>query len=152
MEPTERDRLADAVLEASRALLAIAVRSVAAGVAEVTVVQHRVLVLLGAQGTLSVNAVAEELGVNQSNASRHCSRLADLGLVTRTRAARDGRAVDVSLTAAGRRQVSVVRAARRRAITRVLAELPDSEVRTMTRSFELFDRAASNTREVVAVI
>jgi DNA-binding MarR family transcriptional regulator len=142
MEPTERDRLADAVVDASYALLAIAVRSVSAGVSEVTVVQHRVLVLLQARGTLSVNAVADELGVDQSNASRHCTRLAQLGLVTRTRAAHDGRAVDVSLTDAGRRQVQVVRSARRDEIAQVLADLPDSDVRQVTRSFELFERSA----------
>jgi DNA-binding MarR family transcriptional regulator len=105
-------------------------------------VQHRVLVLLQARGTLSVNAVADELGVDQSNASRHCTRLAQLGLVTRTRAAHDGRAVDVSLTDAGRRQVQVVRSARRDEIAQVLADLPDSDVRQVTRSFELFERSA----------
>ena len=59
IESAERDRLADALLDASRALLAIAVRSVSAGMAEVTVVQHRVLVLLEARGTLSVSEVAD---------------------------------------------------------------------------------------------
>src|SRR4051794_4820163 len=125
MESAERDRLADAVLDASRALLAIAVRSVAAGPAEVTVAQHRVLVLLEAHRRLSVSGVAEELGVDQSNASRHCTRLARLGLLARTRAAHDGRAVDLELTAPGRGQVEAVRAARRREIIRILERVPD---------------------------
>jgi DNA-binding MarR family transcriptional regulator len=145
MERSEHDRLADALLDASRVLLAIAIRSVSAGSAEVTVVQHRVLVLLDTHGKLSVNAVADELGVDQSNASRHCTRLSGLGLVTRSRAAHDGRAVDVVLTAAGRQQVQAVRAARRREIASVLAELPDSDVRDMTRAFELFGRATMNS-------
>ena len=63
--------------------------------------QHRVLVLLDERGALSVNDLADSLGVDQSNASRHCSRLARLGLVTRSRAAHDGRAVMVGLTPAG---------------------------------------------------
>jgi DNA-binding MarR family transcriptional regulator len=152
MEHRERDRLADALLEASRVLLAVAVRSVSAGSAEVTVVQHRVLVLLDAHRLLSVNAVADELGIDQSNASRHCTRLARLGLVTRTRATHDGRAVDLALTTAGRQHVRAVRAARRREITRLLADVPDSDVREMTRAFELFGHASGDRRAALEVI
>jgi DNA-binding MarR family transcriptional regulator len=146
MQSNERERLADAVLEASRALLAIAVRSVSAGNAEVTVAQHRVLVLLDTRGPLSVTAVAEELGVDQSNASRHCTRLARLGLVTRTRATYDGRAVEVGLTADGRRQVEAVRAARRREIISILERLPDVAVRDVVEGFESFQSAARGFR------
>ena len=144
METAERDRLADAVLGASRALLAIAVRSVSAGPAEVTVAQHRVLVLLETRGSLSVTAVAEELGVDQSNASRHCTRLERLRLVTRKRAPHDGRAVSVELTAGGRRQVEAVRAARRREIIRILERLPDTTVPEVVEGFRAFQRAATH--------
>ncbi len=143
MNESERDRLADAVTGASRALVAIAVRSMAAGSAQVTVAQHRVLVLLEDQERLSVNALATSLGIDQSNASRHCTRLEQVGLVTRTRASQDGRAVEVRLTPSGRRQVRVVREARRREIDRVLAGLPDAVVRDVAAAFEVFDRAAN---------
>jgi DNA-binding MarR family transcriptional regulator len=142
MEPSEQDRLAEALLVASRALVAIAVRSMSAGAVDVTVVQHRVLVLLDVHGSLSVTAVAHELGVDQSNASRHCTRLAHVGLVTRARSARDGRAVDVGLTDAGRRHVQAVRRARRREIVRVLDQMSDDAARAAVRAFEVFDRAA----------
>ena len=144
MEPSERDRLADALLVASRALVAIAVRSVSAGAAEVTVVQHRVLVLLDTRGPLSVTEVGAELGVDQSNASRHCSRLAHLGLATRTRSTDDARAVDVALTPAGRRHVQAVRRARRREIAQVLGRMPDDAARAAVRAFEQFDEAAES--------
>ena len=144
MEASERDRLADALLVASRALVAIAVRSVSAGAADVTVVQHRVLVLLDLRGPLSVTAIGDELGVDQSNASRHCTRLARLGLVTRTRSTEDGRAVDVTLTAAGRRHVHAVRRARRREIAQVLDRMPDDAARAAVRAFEHFDEAAES--------
>jgi DNA-binding MarR family transcriptional regulator len=147
MTQAERDRLADAVIGASRALVAIAVRSMAAGTAQITVAQHRVLVLLEERESLSVSAVGARLGVDQSNASRHCARLEHLGLVTRSRASRDGRAVDVRLTPAGHRQVQVVREARRREIDRVLAGLPDSVVREVTAAFEVFDRAAASASD-----
>lgn len=143
MDPSERDRLAEALLVTSRALVAIAVRSMSAGAAEVTVVQHRVLVLLDAVGALSVSAVAEALGVDQSNASRHCTRLAQLGLVSRVTAAHDRRAVDVALTDAGRRQVQAVRRARRREIAQVLDRMPDDAARAAVRAFEHFDEAAA---------
>jgi DNA-binding MarR family transcriptional regulator len=142
MRVSDRHRLSRTVAGASRALVAIAVRSMAAGSPDVTVTQHRVLVVLEEHGALSVNALAERMGVDQSNASRHCSRLARLGLVSRTRAAHDGRAVDVRLTTAGRRQIRAVDDARRREIERVLAGLPDSAVPDVVRGFELFHRAA----------
>jgi DNA-binding MarR family transcriptional regulator len=142
MEALERDRLADALLVTSRALVAIAVRTVSAGVPGVTVVQHRVLVLLDEQGTLSVTALAEALGVDQSNASRHCMRLARLGLVSRARSANDRRGVEVTITAAGRHQVKAVRRARRHEIARVLDRMPDEEARAAVRAIEQFDEAA----------
>jgi DNA-binding MarR family transcriptional regulator len=149
MDASEQDRLAEALLVASRALVAIAVRSMSASTATVTLVQHRVLVLLESRGQLSVTAVAEELGVDQSRASRHCSRLAHLGLVTRDRSAHDGRAVDVALTEAGRRHLQAVRHARRREIAGVLDRLPDETARAAVWAFEQFDRAAEEQRSSV---
>lgn len=137
-----RARQAEVVAGASRALVAIVVRSMAAGSTEVTVAQHRVLVLLEERGGLSVNALADGLGVDQSNASRHCSRLARLGLVSRTRAAHDGRTVEVRLTPAGRRQVTAVDEARSREIRRVFDLLPEASVGDVVRAFELFHEAA----------
>ncbi|HET7067002.1 MAG TPA: MarR family transcriptional regulator [Nocardioides sp.] len=147
MQPPDRDRLADAVLGTSRTLLAIALRSVSAGRPDVTVVQHRVLVLLDRQGTLSVSAVAESLEVDQSNASRHCTSLERRGLVTRTRAAHDRRAVDVAISADGRRQVQAVRDARRREIVRVLGRMSDQTVAEVTHAFEAFRDAADAVDE-----
>jgi DNA-binding MarR family transcriptional regulator len=142
MTATRHHQQAEALAGTSRALVAIAVRSMAAGSMEVTVAQHRVLVLLEERGALSVNALADGLGVDQSNASRHCSRLARLGLVSRNRAAHDGRAVEVRLTPEGRRQIAAVDRARSREIQRVLDRLPDASVQDVVRGFELFHEAA----------
>ena len=46
MDPDERAKAAEALTAAGGALLAIAVRSVAAGPVDLTVAQHRVLVLV----------------------------------------------------------------------------------------------------------
>jgi DNA-binding MarR family transcriptional regulator len=151
MKRTQRQHQAEALAETSRALVAIAVRSMAAGSTEVTVAQHRVLVLLDERGGLSVNALADSLGVDQSNASRHCSRLARLGLVTRSRAAHDGRAVMVGLTPAGRRQIHAVDEARSCEIQRVLDRLPDAAARDVVRAFELFRGAADDAERSAAI-
>ncbi len=134
---------ADAVLVTSRLLVGIAVRSLQAGSSEVTVAQHRVLMLLEEHGPLTVNQVAALLGVNQSNASRHCLRLGELGLVDRHRAVHDARTVEVLLTQAGRRQVDAVRGARRGEIIAVLSRMSDGAMRDMVSGCSAFNEAAS---------
>ena len=136
--------LADRVLDATRALMGMAIRTVGAGEMPVTVVQHRVLVILEEGGPLSVTDVASRLGVDQSNASRHCRRLADLGLVRRTPADHDRRAVEIRLTTAGRRQVLAVRAARRAWAEEVLDTLSPDEARAAVHALELFAAAAGS--------
>ena len=132
-------------MRASGPIVGIAIRTAVTGTSPLTVAQHRVLVLLEDGEARSVGAVAERLGIDQSNASRHCSRLSQLGLVTRTRSEADGRAVEVRLTAAGHRQVGVVYAARRRAFREVLARLPRDQLAVATEVFEGFARAAESS-------
>jgi DNA-binding MarR family transcriptional regulator len=91
----------DAVLQASRALVAIAASSIA-GVADVvTVPQFRVLVLVYTRGPVNLAAVADDLNVNPSNASRTCDKLIRAGLLDRDVSELDRRHIDLSLTAAG---------------------------------------------------
>jgi len=142
VEDRERSELAEALVDVGRALLAVAVRTVAATPPGLTVVQHRVLVLLSEEGTLSVGDVARPLGVDQSTASRHCARLEAWGFVLRRRAAHDGRAVDVALTPTGERQVRTVHAARRAQIEAILERMPDAEARATVSALRRFDHAA----------
>lgn len=145
--PADAADLADAFLTASRALVGIAVRSVSAAPVEVTLVQHRLLVLLATGGDQTVGALAEQLEVNASNASRLCDRLQRLGLVARDRSSSDGRAVDVSLTDVGRRLVETVRAHRRREIQRVLAHMPHTDVDATVGALTAFGEAACEVGE-----
>src|SRR5690348_8728867 len=64
--------------------------------------------------------LADLLGVNSSTATRHCDRLQRRGLVQRAPATDDRRAVQVSLTPAGKRQVRRITEARRREISQIL--------------------------------
>ncbi len=119
----EVDELADAFVTAARALVAVAVRSLNAAPVEITVPQHRVLVLLASRGEQSVGALAEQLGVNASNASRVCDRLQRLGLVARHRSASDGRSVKVALTDEGVEVLRVVSEHRHQEVRRILTSV-----------------------------
>lgn len=145
--PPVRDDMADAFITVSRALVGIAVRSINAAPVEVTLVQHRLLVLLATGGDQTVGALAEQLEVNASNASRLCDRLQKLGLIARDRSSSDGRAVDVSLTAAGRELLENVRAHRRREVQRVLDHMASTDVDAMIKALTAFGEAAHEAGE-----
>jgi DNA-binding MarR family transcriptional regulator len=133
---------ADAVLTASRALLAVALRSVLAASVDVTVAQHRVLVILASHGPQTVSDLAAHLGVDQSNASRHCARLHRAGLVDRRPSPEDGRAVEIAITRAGAAVVAEVTAARHAEIAAVLTQMELADVEATVRALTAFNAAA----------
>jgi DNA-binding MarR family transcriptional regulator len=139
--------LTDAFVTASRALVAIAVRSIQGAPVAVTVQQHRILMLLGASGGLTVGEIAELAGVNQSNASRLCDRLQRLELVRRNRDRTDARVVLVALTRAGDRVVEAVMRQRRREVSEVLRRLDDGQARAAVGALAAFNRAAHEDGE-----
>lgn len=63
--------------------------------------QYLVITLLRLNGTTTVGGVGEELGLESSTLSPLLTRLAERGLVTRTRSVDDERRVEVSLTPQG---------------------------------------------------
>jgi DNA-binding MarR family transcriptional regulator len=142
-----RAEAADAFLTVSRALMGITVRSVNAAPVEVTLAQHRVLVLVATRGEQTVKALAEQLEVNQSNASRLCDRLQKLGLIARDRSSTDGRAVNVSLTSRGRDLVQSVRTHRRTDVQRVLDQMTSSQVEAAITALTAFGEAAHELGE-----
>ena len=95
------DEAALALLDASRVLMGITLRAVASSPVPLTVPQHRLLVVISVRGPQRIGALAADLGVNQSNASRLVDRLVDQGLLARSTDPEDGRASVVSLTEAG---------------------------------------------------
>ncbi len=136
------DELAEAFLTASRALVGLAVQSLGAAPVEITMAQHRVLVLLASRGEQQIGDIAAELRVNPSNATRHCDRLQKLGLLARQRSTIDGRVVQVALTDAGRKVVDAVSDARREEIARVLGEMPADQRSAVLAALESFSEAA----------
>lgn len=93
-------QLVEDVVDATRAIGGLIAESLANGKPSVTVPQWRVLVL-AAEGSVNVTAVAEDLGVHRSNATRICDRLVKAGLLNRQRDDEDRRHVRLTLTPAG---------------------------------------------------
>ena len=78
-----RDPVVDAVLSASRVLVAVAARSLGDVGEEVTLTQYRTLVVLASRGPQSLAALAEAVDVTPPTATRMCDRLVRKGLVAR---------------------------------------------------------------------
>jgi DNA-binding MarR family transcriptional regulator len=119
-----QDQLVDAVLSASRVLVAVAARSLADVGEEVTLTQYRSLVVLASRGPQGVAALAEAVSVSPPTASRMCDRLIKKGLVTRRTDRRDRRQVRIALSPGGRRLVDAVTARRRTEIEVLVATIP----------------------------
>jgi DNA-binding MarR family transcriptional regulator len=115
--------LVDAVMTASRVLVGIAARSLAAA-GDVSLPQYRVLVLIAGRGPQRAIDVAGALGVNPSSATRLIDRLVRAGLVRRQRSRADRRSYLVALSPKGRDLVAEVTQRRREEFERLLSSLP----------------------------
>lgn len=116
--------MVDAVLGASRVLVAIAARSLADAGEDVTLTQYRALVVLASRGPQGVAELAEAVAVTPPTASRLCDRLVKKGLVRRRTDRHDRRQVQIALTHSGRGLVDAVTERRRGEIADLLAAIP----------------------------
>jgi DNA-binding MarR family transcriptional regulator len=132
----------DAVLTASRSLIAVATRSLGAAAEETTIAQYRALVVLASRGPQRMVDLAAALDVAPSTAGRMCDRLVRKGLIRRHRARTDRRAVLVSVTAAGREVVDQATARRRALIEDIVARLPAGRQRAVAEALAAFADAA----------
>src|SRR3954463_2477740 len=86
------DEITDAVVAASRVLVAVAARSLSAVNTDVTLPQYRTLVVLASRGPQPLGYLAEQLDVSPSTATRMCDRLLRKGPIQqRARGRRRGR-------------------------------------------------------------
>lgn len=125
------EEVAEALLHASRVLMGVTLRAIAAAPVPLTVPQHRLLVVISRQGPQRIGALAEDLGVNQSNASRLVDRLVVQCLLERATDPQDGRASLVSLTEQGERTIAAVNELRLVELRRLVADLPLAGRRSM---------------------
>lgn len=113
----------DAFLVASRALVAVAARSLA-GVNDVTLPQFRALVVLAQPTSVTVGDLAVALDNHPSTATRLCDRLVRKGLVRRRPGiSPDRRETAVGLTPKGRRLVERVTERRRRDLSAIASSM-----------------------------
>jgi DNA-binding MarR family transcriptional regulator len=145
--PTDRDALIDAVLGASRALVAVAARSLADLAEDVTLPQYRALVELAARGPQRPADLASALGVDPSTATRMCDRLVRKQLVQRRRISADRRGVRISLTPAGRTLVEEVTRRRRVEIAKILRRMPRADRASALLALRVFADAAGEVPE-----
>jgi DNA-binding MarR family transcriptional regulator len=137
----DADRLTDALLEASRALVGLAVRSLADVTEELSLPEVRSMVVLHRVGPLPVTTLAERVGVHQSTATRIAARLSRRDLLATDKDTEDRRLTVVRLTPAGRSLVERILERRRAEIAEVVRRLPEQQVRAAHAALTAFAEA-----------
>ena len=141
------DEIVDSVLRASRALVAVAARSLAAAEDEVTLPQYRVLVLLSNRGAQRALDLADQLGVTQSTVTRMCDRLERKGLINRERPRDNRRVVITAISARGQQLVDAVTRRRRTEIRTILRRMTTDDREALVSVLRSFADAAGEAPE-----
>jgi DNA-binding MarR family transcriptional regulator len=144
---TRHGDVVDSVLTASRVLVAVAARSLAAHEAEVSLAQYRALVVLASRGPQRPVDLAQALALDPSTVTRLCDRLVAKKLIARRRQETDRREVRLTLTATGRRLVDDVTGRRRQEIERIVAAIEPGSRRALAEAFGSFADAAGEVPE-----
>lgn len=144
---TAASEVTDAVVAASRALVAVAARSLAAAPGDVTLAQYRALVVLAIRGPQRTTDLARELAIVPSSATRLCDRLVAKALVRRHEGADSRREVEIEITQTGRELVDVVTAQRRGEIERLVQEVPAVHWPALVDGLRIFALAAGEVPE-----
>jgi DNA-binding MarR family transcriptional regulator len=135
------DAVTDAVLTASRLLVAVSARSIASVEETITLPRFRLLVVLSTQRTVKLMEVAERLGVAPSTATRMIDRLIAAGLVSRETNPNSRREVILTLSPAGAAVVRQVTQRRRREIARIVGRMPEQQRHGLVEALEAFSDA-----------
>ncbi|SRR5258708_16099343 len=144
MPDTTADPVVEALLRASRALVAITARSLSAVNGDVTLPQFRSLVVLATSGPQTVSALADRLTVHASTMTRMCNRLVTRGLVVRAPSAVDRREVVIALTTMGTSVVEQVMTARRTELDEVVRRMGDDDRVAVVVALNKFAQAAGD--------
>ncbi|MCX2929726.1 MarR family transcriptional regulator [Mycobacterium sp. CVI_P3] len=135
------EAITDALLTASRLLVAISARSIAHVDETITIPQFRTLVILSARGEANVATLAGLLDVQPSTTGRMVERLVTAGLIDRRAHPDSRRELVVELTARGRDVVQAVTTHRREEIARVVEKMPPRERHGLVRTLTAFTTA-----------
>jgi DNA-binding MarR family transcriptional regulator len=137
----------DLLVTASRALVAIAAKSLAGVEDQVTLPQYRALVVLASRARLRPVDLADALDISPSTATRMCDRLARKKLIERVHRDSDRREVELRLSPEGRALISEVTSRRRRDVRRVLARMPVEQQQHLIEALRTFNAAAGEAPE-----
>ncbi|MXM66452.1 MarR family transcriptional regulator [Streptomyces sp. HUCO-GS316] len=135
------DTVTRAVLTASRLLVAVSARSLAAVEERVTLPQFRMLVVLATRGATKLVALADLLQVAPSTAMRMVDRLIAAGLADRRANPENRRETLLQLTDEGRRTVEDVTAGRRAEIAAIVARLTPTQRLALIEALAAFNEA-----------
>lgn len=143
------DAITDALLTASRLLVAISARSIADLDETLTIPQFRTLVILSTRGPVNLATLAGLLDVQPSTTGRMVDRLVGAGLIDRQQNPESRREFVVDLTARGREVVAAVTTSRRRKLAEVVENMPNRERHGLIGALTAFTNAG---REPAAVL
>jgi DNA-binding MarR family transcriptional regulator len=135
------DAVTDAVLTASRLLVAVSANSIAAVDDAITIPQFRLLVVLHTSGPMKLSDLADRLGVNPSTTTRMIDRLIIAGLVDRQVNPFSRREVVLNVTNTGEHTVLRVNDQRRRQIGDIVSRMPAQCRDQLVRALDAFTRA-----------
>ncbi|QUR67238.1 MarR family transcriptional regulator [Mycobacterium spongiae] len=135
------DVITDALLTASRLLVAISAHSITEVDENITIPQFRTLVILSNRGPINLATLATSLGVQPSATGRMVDRLVGAGLIDRLPHPTSRRELLAVLTNRGRDVVRQVTAHRRAEIARIVEEMPQEERHGLVRALTAFTAA-----------
>ena len=139
--------LTSAVLTASRVLVGVSARSLAATEEQVTLPQFRLLVLLASHGDTNLVTLADRLVVNPSTALRMVDRLVDGGFVSRRANPESRREIVLGLTKAGRQIVTKVTTRRQEEIAAIITQMSPKNRAGLVKALRAFAAAAGEPAE-----
>ncbi len=142
------DEITDALLTASRLLVALSVRSIAHVDESITVPQFRTLMILSTRGPSKIVNLAHMLDVQPSTATRMVDRLVGVGLVDRRQNPESRRELIIALTPRGRAVVEAVIVRRRSEIAAVVERMPARDRTGLVEALTAFSAAGGETNAV----
>ncbi len=135
------DMITDALLTASRLLVAISAHSIADVDENITFPQFRALVILSNEGPINLATLAGLLGVQPSATGRMVDRLVAAGLIDRLPHPTSRRELLAALTERGREVVQQVTARRRAEIAQIVEKMPPPERHGLVGALKAFTAA-----------
>lgn len=144
---SRHERVVGALLVASRALVAVAARSLDDLDEEVTLPQYRALVVIGTHGPQSLTGLADQVGIHVSTANRLTNRLITAGLLQRAPTPSSSREIILDLTDEGRALLDRVLARRRSEIARIVDAMTPEQQEGAIDALHTFAAAAGEGPE-----